>query len=38
MMLKLIKNAMLLPFALGYIGKLKENGINLYFQARYGSV
>jgi 2-polyprenyl-3-methyl-5-hydroxy-6-metoxy-1,4-benzoquinol methylase len=34
MMLKLIKNAMLLPFALGYVGRLKENGINLYFQAK----
>ncbi len=33
MMLKLIRNAMLLPFALGYIGKLKENGVNLYFHA-----
>jgi len=32
-MLKLIRNAMLLPFALGYIGRLKENGIHLYFQA-----
>ena len=32
--LKLIKNAMLLPFTVGYVGKLKENGINLYFQAR----
>jgi len=37
MMLKLIRNAMLLPFALLYIGK-KGNGINLYFQARHGSV
>jgi len=34
MMLKLIRNAMLLPFALGYVGKLKENGIILYFQAK----
>ena len=34
MMLKLIRNAVLLPFALGYVGKLKENGINLYFQAK----
>ena len=34
MMLKLIRNAILLPFALGYVGKLKENGINLYFQAK----
>jgi len=34
MMLKLIRNAMLLPFALGYAGKLKENGVNLYFQAK----
>jgi SAM-dependent methyltransferase len=38
MMLKLIKNAMLLPFALGYVGKLKEKGTGLYFQACYGSV
>jgi hypothetical protein len=38
MMLKLIRNAMLLPFALGYVGKLKENGHSLYFQARYGAV
>jgi len=30
MMLKLIRNAILLPFALGYAGKLKENGIYLY--------
>ena len=34
MMLKLIKNAMLLPFALGYAGKLKGNGFSLYFQAK----
>jgi hypothetical protein len=34
MMLKLIKNAILLPFALGYVGKLKGNGISLYFQAK----
>jgi len=34
MMLKLIRNAMLLPFALGYTGKLKENGVNLCFQAK----
>ena len=34
MMLKLIRNAMLLPFALGYIGSLKGNGNNLYFQAK----
>ena len=33
-MLKLIKNAILLPFALGYVGKLKGNGISLYFQAK----
>ncbi len=32
MMLKLIKNTILLPFALGYAGKLK--GIDLYFQAK----
>jgi len=38
MMLKLIKNAILLPFTLGYVGKLKGNGLSLYFQARYGSV
>jgi hypothetical protein len=34
MMLELIRNAMLLPFALGYVGRLKENGHFLYFQAR----
>jgi SAM-dependent methyltransferase len=34
MMLKLIRNAILLPFALGYAGKLKENGTQLYFQAK----
>uniref|UniRef100_A0A7C5X213 Class I SAM-dependent methyltransferase n=1 Tax=Thermocrinis ruber TaxID=75906 RepID=A0A7C5X213_9AQUI len=34
MMLKLIRNAILLPFALGYAGKLKENGLSLYFQAK----
>jgi SAM-dependent methyltransferase len=33
MMLKLIRNAILLPFALGYVGRLKENGLNLYFHA-----
>jgi hypothetical protein len=38
MMLKLIRNAILLPFALGYVGKLKGNGFYLYFQACYGSV
>jgi len=38
MMLKLIKNAMLLPSALGYVGKLKEKGTGLYFQACYGSI
>jgi 2-polyprenyl-3-methyl-5-hydroxy-6-metoxy-1,4-benzoquinol methylase len=32
-MLKLIRNAILLPFALGYVGRLKENGVHLYFQA-----
>jgi 2-polyprenyl-3-methyl-5-hydroxy-6-metoxy-1,4-benzoquinol methylase len=32
--LKLIRSAMLLPFALSYIGKLKEMGIHLYFQAK----
>jgi hypothetical protein len=34
MMLKLIRNATLLPFALGYAGKLKGNGLSLYFQAK----
>uniref|UniRef100_A0A7C5X1L7 Uncharacterized protein n=1 Tax=Thermocrinis ruber TaxID=75906 RepID=A0A7C5X1L7_9AQUI len=38
MMLKLIRNAILLPFALGYIGNLKGNGFYLYFQACHGSV
>jgi 2-polyprenyl-3-methyl-5-hydroxy-6-metoxy-1,4-benzoquinol methylase len=33
-MLKLIRNAILLPFALGYVGKLKGNGHSLYFQAK----
>jgi hypothetical protein len=33
MMLKLIKNAILLPFALGYVGKLKGDA-GLYFQAK----
>jgi len=32
--LKLIRNAILLPFALGYVGELKGNGVNLYFQAK----
>jgi 2-polyprenyl-3-methyl-5-hydroxy-6-metoxy-1,4-benzoquinol methylase len=32
--LKFLRNDILLPFALGHIGKLKENGINLYFQAK----
>jgi 2-polyprenyl-3-methyl-5-hydroxy-6-metoxy-1,4-benzoquinol methylase len=34
MMLKLIRNAMLLPFALRYVRKLKGNGTNLYFHAK----
>jgi 2-polyprenyl-3-methyl-5-hydroxy-6-metoxy-1,4-benzoquinol methylase len=34
MMLKLIRNAILLPFALGYVRKLKGNGFSLYFQAK----
>jgi 2-polyprenyl-3-methyl-5-hydroxy-6-metoxy-1,4-benzoquinol methylase len=34
MMLKLLRNAILLPFALGYAGKLKGNGLGLYFQAK----
>jgi 2-polyprenyl-3-methyl-5-hydroxy-6-metoxy-1,4-benzoquinol methylase len=38
MMLKFIRNAILLPFALGYVGELKGNGFYLYFQACYGSV
>jgi 2-polyprenyl-3-methyl-5-hydroxy-6-metoxy-1,4-benzoquinol methylase len=33
MMLKLIRNAMLLPFTLWYAGKLKGDGLSLYFQA-----
>jgi len=33
-MLKLIRNAILFPFALRYVGKLKGNGGNLYFQAK----
>jgi SAM-dependent methyltransferase len=35
MMLKLIRNAILLPFALRYVGRLKENELYLYFQAKY---
>jgi hypothetical protein len=31
-MLKLIRNAILLPFALGYVGRLKKHGLHLYFQ------
>jgi len=34
MMLKLIRNAILLPFTLRYVGRLKENGFNLYFQSK----
>jgi SAM-dependent methyltransferase len=34
MMLKFLRNAILLPFALGYARKLKENGLSLYFQAK----
>jgi hypothetical protein len=34
MMLKLIRNAILLPFALRYARKLKGNGTSLYFQAK----
>jgi len=34
MMLKLIRNAMLLPLALEYVGRLKKNGYFSYFQAR----
>ena len=34
MMLKFFRNAILLPFALGYAGKLKGNGFYLYFQAK----
>lgn len=36
MMLKLIRNVVLLPFALGHVGKLKGNGFFLYFQACCG--
>jgi 2-polyprenyl-3-methyl-5-hydroxy-6-metoxy-1,4-benzoquinol methylase len=32
--LKLIKNLILFPFILPYVGSLKGNGINLYFQAK----
>jgi SAM-dependent methyltransferase len=34
MMLKFLRNSILLPFALRYAGKLKENVYSLYFQAR----
>ncbi|MFZ8832369.1 MAG: class I SAM-dependent methyltransferase [Thermodesulfobacteriaceae bacterium] len=34
MILKFLRNAILLPFALGYAGKLKGNGLSLYFQAK----
>jgi len=34
MMLKFLRNAILLPFALGYIGNLKGNGFYLYFKAK----
>jgi hypothetical protein len=34
MMLKLIRNAILSPSVLGYAGKLKGNGLSLYFQAK----
>ena len=34
MMLKFLRNAILLPFAVGYVGELKGNGNNLYFQAK----
>jgi len=34
--LKLRRSLALLPFALLYLGKLKGNGINLYFQAKNG--
>jgi 2-polyprenyl-3-methyl-5-hydroxy-6-metoxy-1,4-benzoquinol methylase len=34
MMLKFLRNAILLPFALRYVGKLKGNGLGLYFQAK----
>uniref|UniRef100_A0A7V5XG15 Class I SAM-dependent methyltransferase n=1 Tax=Thermodesulfobacterium geofontis TaxID=1295609 RepID=A0A7V5XG15_9BACT len=32
--LKLGRNIVLMPFVLPYLGKIRENGINLYFQAR----
>jgi hypothetical protein len=38
MMLKFLRNAILLPFAFGYARKLKGNGFYLYFQACHGSV
>jgi hypothetical protein len=34
MMLKFLRNAILLPFALGYVGELKGKGGHLYFQAK----
>jgi 2-polyprenyl-3-methyl-5-hydroxy-6-metoxy-1,4-benzoquinol methylase len=34
MMLKFLRNAMLLPFALWYVGRLKGNGFSLYFQTK----
>jgi hypothetical protein len=33
--LKLVRNAILSPFTLLYLPKLKNNGIHLYFQSRY---
>ncbi|MGC8651439.1 MAG: class I SAM-dependent methyltransferase [Minisyncoccia bacterium] len=33
---KFVRNAILLPFTLPYLSKLKNNGVQLYFQGRYG--
>ncbi len=33
-LLRLLRNAVVLPFAIPYIGKLKGNGLSLYFQGR----
>ena len=35
-LMKKVRNALLLPFALPYLTKLKGNGPNIYFQARKG--
>ena len=33
--LKFVRNAILLPFTLLYLPKLKSNGVHLYFQSKY---